>query len=122
MNVDSRNERNDFSLGWMKQQLQALSAAKPPSGLRERLLAGVPARAAKEMGQRQPRWWAGATSWAGIAAAIVVLCGILWLRPPAGPSARPSLDVNSGSHRVLAADYNSVRPTDINALDSNGLN
>ena len=59
---------------------------------------------------------------AGIAAAMVVFCGVLWLHTPTGPSARLSPDVNNGSGRVLAADYNGVRPADINALDSNGLN
>jgi hypothetical protein len=121
MNVDSRNERNDFSLEWVEQQLRALSAVEPPRGLRERLLAAVPGRAANEASQWQGRRWPRATSWAGIAAAIVVLCGALWLRPPAGPSAKPSPDANAGSGWVLAADYNSLRPADINALDSNGL-
>jgi hypothetical protein len=122
MNADSKNEWNDISSGWTKQQLRALSAVKPPNGLKERLLAGVPVQTAKEMVQRRPRWWSGATGWVGIAAAIVVLCGVLWFRPPAGPAAHPALDVNRSSNRILAADYNSVRPTDINALDSNGLN
>jgi hypothetical protein len=122
MNLDSRDDWNNYSLGGIKRQLRALSAAKPPSELKERLWAGVPVQAAKERVQRRPRWWSGATGWVGIAAAIVVLYGVLWLRPPAGPAARPSLDVNRNSNRILAADYNSVRPTDINALDSNGLN
>jgi hypothetical protein len=120
MNVDSRNERNDFSLEWVKQQLRAMSAVEPPRGLRERLLAGVPGRATNEASQWQAWRWPRATGWAGIAAAIVVLCGALWLRPPAGPSAKLSSDANGGLGRVLAADYNSVRPADINVLDSNG--
>ncbi len=117
MNMDSRDERNDFSLGWVKRQLRVLSAVEPPRELRERLLAAIPPQSAKEASQ-----WPRATGWAGIAAAIVVFCGVLWLHTPTGPSARLSPDVNNGSGRVLAADYNSVRPADINALDSNGLN
>jgi hypothetical protein len=122
MNVDSRNERNDFSLGWVKRQLRALSAAQPPSRLAERLLADVPSRTAGQASPWHVRRWPRATGWAGIAAAIVVLCGALWLRPQAGPPTEPLSDTKSGPGRVLAADYNSVRPADINTLDSNSLN
>jgi hypothetical protein len=121
MTSDSRNERNDLSLEWLKRQLRALSAVEPPRGLRERLLAAVPLQPANGMSQWQTWRWPRVTGWVGIAATILVLCGVIWLRTPAGPSARPSPDVNSGSGRVLAADYNSLRPPDINALDSNGL-
>jgi hypothetical protein len=122
MNVDSREQRNDFSLGWVKRQLRALAAAQPPSRLAERLLADVPGRTAGQASPWHVRRWPRATGWAGIAAAMVVFCGVLWLHTPTGPSARLSPDVNNGSGRVLAADYNGVRPADINALDSNGLN
>ncbi len=57
----------------------------------------------------------------GIAATIMVLCGVVWLHTPAGPSARPLADANSGVGQMLAADYNSVHPADINALDSNSF-
>lgn len=122
MNVDSRDERNDFSLGWVKRQLQGLSAIEPPGKLKERLLADVPARAAGQASRWHLRRWTRTTRWAGIAAAIVVLCGAVWLRPPAGPPVKPLSDPQSGPGLVLAADYNSVRPPDINALDSNSLN
>ena len=119
MNVDSKDGRKDVSLGWVKQRLRELSAVEPPQRLRESLLAAVPGRttgATAPVGR-----WSRATSWAGVAATITVLCGALWLRPQNGPSARPSPDANNGAGRVLAADYNSVRPADINTLDSNGL-
>jgi hypothetical protein len=121
MNVDSRDGRDDFSLGWVKQQLQALSGVEPPRGLKERLLAAVPCPAAREASSRHTWLWPRATSWVGVAATVLVVCGIVWLRTPAGPSVRSSADANSGQGRVLAADYNSVRPPDTNALDSNGL-
>ena len=122
MNVDSRDEQNNVSLEWVKQQLRALSAVEPPRGLKGRLLAGIPGQVASKASPWHMRWWPGATGWAGIAATILVLCGVIWLRPSAGPPVRPSPDANSGLGLVLAADYNSVRPPDINALDSNGLN
>jgi hypothetical protein len=121
MNVDARNERNDFSLDAVKQQLRALSAVEPPAGLRERLLAAVPQRAPAEAGRRHVWWWPGVTGWASVAATILVFCGILWLRTPAGPAQAPAPDANSLLGGVLAADYNSVRPADINTQDSNGL-
>jgi len=121
MNGDSRNERNGFSLEGMKQQLRALSAVEPPTGLKEKLLAAVPQRAMGEVRQCHVWRWPGVTGWASVAATIMVFCGIVWLRTPAGPAPGPSPDANSLLGGVLAADYNSVRPPDINALDSNGL-
>ena len=122
MNTDSRDDRNDYSLGRMKRQLRALSAVEPPRRLEKKLLADVPGRAAGQVSPWHMRRWTRATRWAGIAAAIVVLCGAVWLRPPAGPPVKPLSDTQSGPGRVLAADYNSVWPPDINALDSNSLN
>jgi hypothetical protein len=121
MNVGSRDGQNDVSLEWVKQQLRALSAVEPPRGLKERLTAAISYQTGSHTTQWHLRRWPRATGWAGIAATIIVLCCSIWLRPPAGPSARLSPDANSGSGLVLAADYNSVRPPDINALDSNGL-
>jgi hypothetical protein len=121
MNVDSRDERNEVSLEWVRQQLRALSSVEVPKGLKERLWAAVPGLAMREASSWRAWLWPRATGWAGIAATIMVLCSVIWLRTPAGPSARRSPDANNGSGRVLAADYNSVRPPDINALDSNGL-
>jgi hypothetical protein len=120
MNVDSRNERQGFSLAGMKQQLRALSAVEPPEGLREKLVAAVPQRATDEVRRCQTWRWPGVTGWAGVAATIMVFCGILWLRTPAGPAQGPAPDANSLLGGVLAADYNSVRPPDTNTLDSNG--
>jgi len=121
MSVDSRNERDDVSLEWVEHQLRALSAVEPPRGLKEELLAAVPRRAAGEVLPWRIWRWPTAAGWAGLAAAIVLLCGILWIHSPRGPSVSPSADVNASLGQVLAADYNSVRPPDINALDSNGL-
>lgn len=121
MNRDSRNERDGFSLDGMKRQLRALSAVEPPEGLRERLVAAVPRRAAAEVRRCHTWRWPRVTGWASVAATIVVFCGILWLRTPAGPARGPAPDANSLLGGVLAADYNSVRPPDTNTLDSNGL-
>jgi hypothetical protein len=120
MNVDSRDGRDGSSLGQVKQQLRALSALQPPRGLKERLRAAIPRPVASEASAGHLRRWPGATGWAGIAAAIMVLGGLIWLRTPAGRPAAP--DANNNPGPVLAADYNSVRPADINVLDSNGLN
>jgi len=120
MNGDSRTEQSGFSLEGMTQRLRALSTVEPPAGLKERLLADVPQRATGVPPCRLWRW-PGVTGWASVAATILVFCGILWLRTPAGPAPGPSPDANSLLGGVLAADYNSVRPADINTLDSNGL-
>ncbi len=121
MNVDSMNERNDFSLNGMKRQLRALSAVEPPEGLKKKLLAAVPQGAAAEPRPCHLWRWHGVTGWVSVAATILVFCGIAWLRSPAGPRQGPAPDANSLLSGVLAADYNSVRPPDTNTLDSNGL-
>ncbi len=105
----------------MKQQLRALAAVEPPRGLREKLLAAVPQRATAEVRQCHTWRWSGVTGWASVAATILVFCGIVWLRTAAGPAQGPSPDANSLIGGVLAADYNSVRPADMNTLDSNGV-
>jgi hypothetical protein len=121
MNVDSTNERNSLSLDGMKRQLQALSAVEPPEGLKQKLMAAVPQRAADEVRGCHVWRWRGVTGWVSVAATIMVFCGILWLRTPAGPAQGPAPDANSLVGGVVAADYNSVRPPDTNTLDSNGL-
>jgi len=121
MNVDSRAGRQEFSAGWMKRQLRGLSSVEPPMGLKERLRAAIPGRAVQARPIWCVRWWPGMVGWKGIAAAIVVIGGAVWLGSPRGPSGKPADDVNSGAGRVMVADYNSVRPADINAVDMNGI-
>ncbi len=121
MNMDSTNRRSGFSLAGMKQQLRALSAVEPPDGLKERLLAAVPRQATDEVRRCHVWRWRGVTGWVSVAATIMVVCGIFWLRAPAGPAQGPTPDANSLLGGVLATDYNSVRPPDTNTLDSNGL-
>ncbi len=121
MNADSRNEKSDFSLEGIKQQLRALSRIKPPGGLRERLLGAAPRQTAQGLSPHHLWGWPRVTGWVSVAATILVLCGVVWLRTPTRPSAKPTSDANSLVGGVLAADYNSVRPPDTNTLDSNGL-
>ncbi|MCU0913924.1 MAG: hypothetical protein MUC88_05090 [Planctomycetes bacterium] len=118
MSADSRPEHNDIPLEWVRQQLQRFHAVEPPGKLKEALLAAIP----DQVGTGASSWhawrWSRATGWVGIAATVMVLGGAIWLRMPAGPSGQPALEANSVPVRVLA-DYNSVRPADINAWDSN---
>jgi hypothetical protein len=121
MSVDSRNRREDCSPEDVKRQLRALSHVEPPCRLREKLLAAIPHPRTSETSPSRVRWRLGAGSWVGIAATVAVLGGVFWLRLPAGPAPRPQADANGARVRVLASDYNSVRPPDINALDSNSF-
>jgi hypothetical protein len=121
MNVDSRNEQNEFSLEGVKQQLRALSAVEPPGRLKETLLAAVPRQVTREAPRCHLWLWPRVTGWVSVAATILVFCGIVWLRTPSRPAIRPAPDANSVVAGVLAADYNSVRLPEPNALDSNGL-
>ena len=133
MNTNARNEQGDMSLEWFKERLRGLSVVEPPRGLREKLLADIPCRSGGEALPSHIRWWLGTTGWAGIAAALVVFCGIVQLWAPTRPSVGPepdayrgpgavlAVDHNNSLGSMLAADYNSVRPPDINALDSNSL-
>ncbi len=103
--------------------------ATRPHGQDARITSQTPSGAsAKHTGQ-----WLSTTGWAGIAATIVVFCSVLWLWTPTQPSVGPepdaysglgvvlAVDYNNSLGQMLAADYNSVRPPDINALDSNSL-
>jgi len=133
MSVDSRNEPDGISLTWIKEQLRGLSAVEPPEGLKERLRADIPCPAEDEASASHIRWWLGATGWAGMAATIMVLGGVLWVWTPAAPPVGPepdasrsrglvlAVDYNNSVGQMRATDYNSLRPPDINALDSNGL-
>ncbi len=133
MTMDSRNEQNDVSSNWIKEQLRAMAAVEPPGGLKDRLLAGIPRRAGDKASPCHVRSWPGATGWAGIAATIVVLCGVLRLWSPAKPAVGPepdaastrglvlAVDYNSTLGQAPATDYNSLRPPDINTLDSNSV-
>jgi hypothetical protein len=120
MSVDSQHERDDVSVEWIEHQLRAFSAAEPPGGLKERLLTAAPHGSTAAL---QWRLWRRpiAVGWAGLAATIVLVSGVLWIRTPWRPSVRPTVEVNTSLGQALAADHNSVRPPDINALDSNGL-
>jgi len=133
MSADSRNDQAGMSPEWVKEQLRALSVVEPPRELKEKLLAGIPCRSGDKGSACCVRWWPGATGWAGIAATIVVLCGVLRFGTPAKPSLGPepdatdslgsvlAVDYNNSLGQVPAADYNSMRPPDINALDSNSV-
>jgi len=118
MSTDSRPEHNEIPLEWVQRQLQRLGAVEPPPRLKETLLAAIPGQAGAGTSWWRLRRWPRATGWAGIAATVMVLCALLWLRMPAGPSVPSSLEANNVPVRVLA-DYNSVRPADINAWDGN---
>lgn len=120
MSVNSRDEGRDFSLKWIKERLQAFSAVEPPARLRAKLLAGIPEPAGIERRGGRIRRWPGTMSCAGLAAAIIVICAVVWLLPSGRP-ARPVIDANSGAGRTFAADHNGIRPPDINGCDSNGL-
>ena len=122
MSVNSRNEPNGLSLDWVKRQLRRLSMIEPPPGLKHRLLTGISRSSPSQTPMCPARRWSRGASWTGIAAAILVATAVMvWLGAPAGRSARPVADTNGGPGRVLAADYNGVRPPDINTSDSNGL-
>jgi hypothetical protein len=115
MNADAKKGRDrDVDLGWVQRRLRGLGTVEPPRRLKERLLAAIPCRAAPVAAWR-PRRWRRATAGAAIAAAVVVICGAIWFRT----AVAPSVEVDNRPPRVLAVDHNSVRPADINALDSN---
>jgi hypothetical protein len=120
MSANSRDDGRDFPLKWIKDQLRAFLAVEPPAGLREKLRAGIPRAAGVEPRAGGARLWSGTMSWAGLAAAIVMICAVVWLLPSARP-ARPVTDINSAAGPTFAADHNSIRPPDINGCDSNGL-
>jgi hypothetical protein len=122
MSMDSRNERNDLSRDWVKQQLQRLSAVEPPAGLKERLRAGILRLSVRPAHVCRARRWSRGAGWTGIAAAILVATSALvWLGAPSGQSPGPVADTNGSSGRSRAADHNSVLPPDIHVSDSNGL-
>ena len=120
MNVNPRDESRDFPIGWIKERLRALAAVEPPTALREKLLAGIPPSAGATPQPRRIRLWPGTMSWAGLAAAVLMIGAVFWLMP-AGRRGQTIIDSNGGAGPVFAADHNSLRPVDTNGCDSNGL-
>jgi len=122
MNRNPGNGNEEVSAGWVKRQLGAISAVEPPQSLRDRLLAGIPATAAGPSATRRVPAWSGWARWASAAAAVVVTASVIvWLGLSSGGPSRPIADINGESSQTYAADHNSLRPSDTNLCDINGL-
>jgi len=118
MKTNARDGHGDLSADWVAGRLREISAIEPPRSLRDRLEAGIPASAVRMPATR----WLWRARWAGAAAAAIVIVsiaawrGVLWER-----RGSVALDANSRSGRAFATDHNSLRPSDINLCDINGL-
>lgn len=122
MNRNSGNGHEEVSSGWVKRQLEAISAVEPPQSLRNRLLAGIAANAAGPSATRCVPAWSGWARWASAAAAVVVTASVIvWLGVPAGRQGRPIADINGEPSQAYARDHNSLGPSDTNLCDINGL-
>ena len=120
MNAGSPDDPRDIALAQVKDQLKALARVKPPGGLRDRLLATVPPDAAGSDAAAPPRPWSQITRYLAIAAAVMLVASVLIrLLPPLGGQNRPIADINDRSTAASMTDQNSLRPLDINIVDSN---
>lgn len=122
MNTNPKNGREDLPLDRVVRQLHAINAVEPPSSLREKLLAGVPAVAQDgPITCRVRPAWQG-IQWAGAAAAVLVVASVVvWLGEPWGRHAPFTADANSSRRPAYATDMNSLRPSDTNLYDTNSL-
>jgi len=122
MNVWLGKEHGEFSAKWVIERLRAFSSIEPPDALKDRLLAGIPASAEARPVPRQIRPWSRGLQWAtATAAAVVLMSAVAWLGSPWGRHAESAFDANTGLGPAYAADHNSLRPSDSNAYDTNGL-
>lgn len=122
MNANPENGRADLSLDWVKRQLSMIGAVEPPSSLKQKLKAGIPAVRLKGPIMWQARSWRrGVRGAIAAAAVLVVVSGVAWLGAPWGRRAQFTADANSGLRPAYATDHNSLRPTDVNLCDTNSL-
>jgi hypothetical protein len=122
MNTNPQNGREDLSLNWVKRQLHAIGAVEPPSSLKDKLEAGIPAASVDGPIMGHVRLWRRGGQWTVAAAAVLaVASAVAWLGAPWDRHARLAADANSSLRPVYAVDHNSLRPTDINLCDTNSL-
>jgi hypothetical protein len=122
MNGNTGNGREELSMDWVRSQLRAIAAVEPPQSLRDRVLAGIPAGAAREPATHCGWAWFRRARWAGAAAAAIVTVSIgAWLGTPWGRQLHSAVDVNSHPGRAYATDHNGLRPSDMNLCDTNGI-
>jgi len=119
MEMNAGNTREEFSADWVTARLKAVSSIEPPGSLRDLLEADVPATAIGEPAVR--RLWKARWAGAAAAAAVVILSIAAWRGLPWEGQAGVVLDANSRAGRAYATDHNSLRPSDINLCDINGL-
>jgi hypothetical protein len=122
MSIDPDKDSDVISLAQLSAQLKLLAGVEPPKSLRDRLVAAVSPKGAREVGPRAVRCWSKTASWAGVAAAAVVaLVAVLWLLPPTRRSLSSTPDINDRSTAAVMADANIPRPRDSNTYDINAL-
>ena len=118
MKTNACDGHGDLSADWATGRLKAISSIDPPRHLRGRLDAGIPESAVPTPAMR----WRWRARWAGAAAAAIVIVSIAaWRGVPWEGRGSVALDANSRSGRAFATDHNSLRPSDINLCDINGL-
>ena len=122
MNTHPRDGSNDVSKEWLEKHLKSLSAVTPPETLRQRLMADAAGAVAVGPGGPVVHRWSKVVRYVGVtAAAIVVTCAIVRLGLPSRRTQGPVADHNEEVSLAVAADYNSLRPVDMNVCDNNGL-
>jgi hypothetical protein len=77
MNAGSPNDPRDIPLERVKDQLKALARVKPPGGLRDRLLATVPADAPGTDAPASLPRWSQTARYVAIAAAFILVASVL---------------------------------------------
>jgi HAMP domain-containing protein len=122
MNVNPGNGRADLSLDWVKRQFHAIGAVEPPSSLKDRLEAGIPAASTPGPIMWHVRLWRRGGQWTVAAAAVLALASaVAWLGAPWGSHTRLAADANNSLRPAYATDHNSLRPPDTNLFDTNSL-
>jgi hypothetical protein len=122
MSTNPENDRADLSLDWVKRQLHAIGAVEPPSSLKGRLEADIPAVIAEGPIMWHVRLWRRGGQWTVAAAAVLaVASAVAWLGAPWGSHTRLAADANNSLRPVYATDHNSLRPPDTNLSDTNSL-
>ena len=116
-----QRNQEDIKLESLERQLCCLGEVEVPEGLKAKLFAEIPGGKAGSVRRHRAMWRPGIWG-AGIAAAAILVLGLLFM-PSYGPSARSKTliaDLNDRTTRYVRADQNNALVEDSNYTGLSG--
>ena len=121
MNDNLGKMGDEPSIEWVKRRLRDLSATKASESLRDRLFAGIPPAALGKPIAHRFLLWPQGIRWGTVAAVLIVGSVLVWFGTFGRLQVRPVAEANSSLGQTYASDHNSLRVSDTNLCDINGL-